>query len=283
MANAIAVPGVLVEPEELLAGPSGTGCPAPRCEPPDLSNDLAAQLVSPPALRGRADAIELSVVIPVYNEAATVHRLIRRVLAAPYHKELIIVDDGSTDGTAEALQQFAGTPNLCILTHAVTRGKGAAIRTGLDCVRGPFTIIQDADLEYDPWEYPKLIECLKRGEAQVVYGSRYLERGNRTGPRHFRLAVKLLNWTVRLLYGATITDEATCYKAFDTRLLRSLDLQCERFEFCPEVTAKVLRAGHAIVEVPIRFAARTVAQGKKIGWRDAFQAFWTLARYRVAH
>ena len=228
-----------------------------------------------------SSTIELSVLIPVYNEVGTVEEIVRRVMAAPYRKEIIIVDDGSTDGTAGRLQCFRGVKGVEILTHTENRGKGAAIRTALQRATGRFTIIQDADLEYDPRDYPLLIELLKRGETRVVYGSRYLSGRNELPITKFWVGVKLLNFMVRVLYGAILTDEATCYKAFDTALLRSLGLRCERFEFCPEVTAKLLKRGHGIIEVPVGFRYRTVAEGKKIGWCDGFAAVWTLLKYRL--
>jgi glycosyltransferase involved in cell wall biosynthesis len=224
---------------------------------------------------------QLSVLIPVYNEEKTVQQLLHRVMAAPYRKQIIVVDDGSTDGTLARLELFRNTRGVEILIHHKNRGKGAAIRTALEHARGRFTIIQDADLEYDPRDYPLLIELLERGESKVVYGSRYLGGDNELPFTKFWVGVKLLNLLIRILYGAKITDEATCYKAFETDLLRSLNLRCERFEFCPEVTAKVLKRGHMIIERPIRFSYRTVAEGKKIGWLDGFQAVWTLLRYRV--
>lgn len=225
-------------------------------------------------------AVELSVLIPVYNEEKTVEELVRRVTAAPYRKQVVIVDDGSTDGTVQRLESIRDIGDVEILVHAANRGKGAAIRTALERARGQFTIIQDADLEYDPQDYPRLIELLKSGQTRVVYGSRYLDGKNELPITKFWFGVKLLNLMVRLLYGAKVTDEATCYKAFDTNLLRSLSLRCERFEFCPEVTAKVLKRGYKIIEVPIGYEYRTVEAGKKIGWKDGFQAIWALLRFR---
>jgi glycosyltransferase involved in cell wall biosynthesis len=240
----------------------------------------------------------LSVIVPVFNERDTIDEIIRRVLAAPYDKQIIVVDDGSTDGTVSALEKWEGHPEVELLQHSRNRGKGAAIRTGLDSACGRFTIIQDADLEYDPQQYPALIELLVSGEAQVVYGSRYLEERRlsvggaagsgdpaatedfSSGGLMFRWGVSLLNFAVRLLYGIRLSDEATCYKAFPTAVLKSLDLRCERFEFCPEVTAKVLRLGLLIREVPIRYHARTQHAGKKIRWRDGVTALWTLWKWR---
>jgi dolichol-phosphate mannosyltransferase len=237
----------------------------------------------------------LSVILPVYNEAATIDEVIRRVLAAPYAKQVIVVDDGSTDGTLDVLESWEGHASVELLQHSRNRGKGAAIRTGLDHALGRFTIIQDADLEYDPEEYPALIEPMLRGEAQVVYGSRYMRTrrpsvgtaagsgdhaATRGGGRVFRWGVSVLNVAVRVLYGARLSDEATCYKAFPTELLKSLDLRCERFEFCAEVTAKLCRIGVGIHEVPIRYSARSKAAGKKIRWSDGLSALWTLWKWR---
>lgn len=247
----------------------------------DAGRRIVGTLIAPPRFQPKLATPELTVIMPVYNEVRTIDRIVRKVLTAPYRKELIIVDDGSADGTAERLEALARLPGVRVLTHECNRGKGAAIRTGLAQARGPYTIIQDADLEYDPADYPLLIETLRRGEGAVVYGSRYAHSENTLPISRFWVAVKLLNWAVRVLYGARLTDEATCYKAFHTDLLRSLNLRCERFEFCPEVTAKVLKAGHDIVEVPIRFQHRTVAEGKKIGWTDAMEAFWTLLKFRI--
>ncbi len=227
-------------------------------------------------------ALVLTVIVPVYNEAQTIDELLRRVLAAPYTKQVIVVDDDSTDGTADILETWEGHPQVELLQHSKNRGKGAAIRTALDHAEGRFTIIQDADLEYDPQDYPRLIEPLISGDAEVVYGSRYLyrKRERRTGWSFFRFGVTVLNLGVRILYGARLTDEATCYKAFSTELLRAMDLQCERFEFCPEVTAKACRLGMKIVEVPIRYDARSIQAGKKIRWTDGLEALATLWKLR---
>ena len=224
----------------------------------------------------------LTVVIPVYNEAGTIDELLRRVIAAPYEKQVLVVDDGSTDGTAQALEKWEGYPQLVLLQHSRNRGKGAAIRTGLDHAECPYTVVQDADLEYDPNDYAAVIEPLLNGRAEVVYGSRYLRPpdGRRRRWSLSRCAVSALNVCVRWLYGARLTDEATCYKAFSTTMLRAMDLECERFEFCPEVTAKACRLGARILEVPIRYDARTRRAGKKIRWTDGLQALATLWRWR---
>lgn len=224
----------------------------------------------------------LSVIVPVYNEATSVDELLRRVAAVPLDLEVIVVDDGSTDGTSVVVGRWAANPRVVLLAHDSNRGKGAAVRTGLQQVRGDYTLVQDADLEYDPRDYGALIEPILSGAADAVYGSRFLQPGNRSAGLAQRLCVSLLNCLVLVFYGRRITDEATCYKAIRTELLRRMDLQCRRFEFCPEVTAKLCRLRVPIYEVPIRYHARSVAEGKKIGWRDALRAFWTLAWWRFA-
>jgi dolichol-phosphate mannosyltransferase len=224
----------------------------------------------------------LTVLVPVFNEEATVDTLLRRLRDGPYpDKEVIVVDDGSRDGTARFLECWADQPGFVVLRHAENRGKGAAVRTGLARARGEITVIQDADLEYDPAELPRLVEVLRRGEAAVVYGSRYLHPDRPLPWSRFRLAVTLLNWLVRLLYGRRLTDEATCYKVCRTRLLRELRLTADRFDLCAELTAKLCRLGIPIQEVPISYRPRTRAQGKKIGWRDGWQAVWALVKWRL--
>jgi glycosyltransferase involved in cell wall biosynthesis len=218
--------------------------------------------------------------VPVYNEHSTLETLLGRVLAVPLDMEVIVVDDGSRDGTREVLAELARRLPIRALYHERNRGKGYAIRTALAEARGEIVIIQDADLEYDPEDYPRLIAPIVRGESNVVYGSRYLSHDNPLPFTHFKVAVLLLTAMSNLLYGTRLTDEATCYKIFRASLIKSLPLRCVRFEFCPEVTARVARRGERILEIPIRYHYRTRAQGKKIGWRDGFEAIWTLLRYR---
>jgi len=223
----------------------------------------------------------VSVIVPVYNEVAHVDELLQAIHASPVKKEIIIVDDGSTDGTREKLQAtlIANNNNndVTVVFHETNCGKGAAIRTALQYARGEFILIQDSDLEYDPQDYPALLRPLERREANVVYGVRpdRPERGLR-----FFLGAKLLTHLTNLLYGAGIHDEATCYKIFRRSLISQIDLQCRRFEFCPEVTAKLCRMGEKIAEVPVAYAPRSSSEGKKIRHSDGWLAIWTLLRYR---
>ncbi|HUY35084.1 MAG TPA: glycosyltransferase family 2 protein [Pirellulales bacterium] len=224
----------------------------------------------------------LSVIIPAYDEAKSIAALLDLVAAAAYRKQIVVVDDGSSDGTSAAVQERRrrGQGDVVLLRHERNLGKGAAIRTGLTAATGQIVLVQDADLEYDPCDYPLLVEPLLVGAADVVYGSRYLPRPGGTPWRMNRVGVSILNLAVRLLYGYRLTDEATCYKAMRTDLLRAMDLQCERFEFCPEVTAKACRMRLRILEVPVRYVPRGRSDGKKIRWRDGVAALRALWRWR---
>jgi dolichol-phosphate mannosyltransferase len=221
----------------------------------------------------------VSVIVPVYNEIAHVDELLQAIHHSPVKKEIIIVDDGSTDGTREKLKAMplADINDVTVVFHEKNCGKGAAIRTGLQYARGEYVLIQDSDLEYDPQDYPALLRPLEQRQANVVYGVRpnRPERGLR-----FFLGAKLLTHLTNLLYGAGIHDEATCYKVFRRSLIAQIDLECRRFEFCPEVTAKLCRMGEKIAEVPIAYAPRSAGEGKKIRHADGWLAIWTLLRHR---
>ncbi|MBI3892945.1 MAG: glycosyltransferase family 2 protein [Candidatus Wallbacteria bacterium] len=223
--------------------------------------------------------MKLSIVMPVYNEAATIREIVARVMALTVDKELVVVDDGSSDGTRQLLESLT-LPGLAVVCLERNQGKGSAIRAALPHVTGDVVAIQDADLEYDPENLPELMRPIAEGRARVVYGTRF-HSANSIPYTRFKIAARLLSLFTNMLFpGAGVTDEATCYKLVRTDLLRSLDLQCRRFEFCPEVTAKVLRRGERILEIPIRYRPRTVDEGKKIRWRDGIEAFWTLFKYR---
>jgi len=222
----------------------------------------------------------LSVIIPAFNEAQTIRQVIREVKGVPIDKEIIIVNDGSTDGTYWILEEMRSDPLLKIVQCKENRGKGFAIRVGLEHVTGNFVVIQDADLEVRPKDLLPILEPLRKGIAQVVYGSRFLNGRNHATLQNY-IANHILAGFVNVLYRSHITDESTCYKAFDAKLITRLNLTCEGFEFCPEVTAKVLRAGCHIHEVPISYFPRTRKQGKKLRfWRDGMLAVWTLLKYR---
>ncbi|MGA7218130.1 MAG: glycosyltransferase family 2 protein [Candidatus Sulfotelmatobacter sp.] len=219
----------------------------------------------------------VSVIVPVYNEAAHIDELLSAIHASPVRKEIVVVDDGSTDGTREKLRNMPLVDDVTVIFHEHNCGKGAAIRTALQYARGEYVLIQDSDLEYDPKDYGALLLPLLRGEANVVYGVRpdRPERGLR-----FFLGAKLLTHLANLLYGAGIHDEATCYKVFRRSLISKIDLRCRRFEFCPEVTAKLCRMGEKISEVPVSYTPRSAGEGKKIRHSDGWLAIWTLIRFR---
>lgn len=226
--------------------------------------------------------MKLSVIIPVYNEESTIGQVIDKVrlVDLPLEKEIIVVDDGSTDHTAEVLIRKQQDVTFVHFSR-INFGKGAAIRVGLTYVTGQVVIIQDADLELDPNEYRLLLEPILAGRANVVYGSRFL-KANPNIPRRTILANKFLTWVTNRLYGSRLTDMETAYKAFRAEVIKGLNLTCHRFEFEPEVTAKLLRNRCHITEVPISYNPRTQAEGKKIGWRDGLTAISTLLRHRLS-
>jgi dolichol-phosphate mannosyltransferase len=225
--------------------------------------------------------VKLSVIIPIYNEAGTIRDILKKVQAVDLDKEIIVVNDGSSDGSKEILAGLR-SDILRVIDHAKSRGKGAAIRTALQHVRGDVVIIQDADLEYDPQDYYALLKPLVEGKAEVVYGSRFLKTFWPTGMDRFNwLGNRFFTLLANLLYGARITDEATCYKLFKAEILKRLELKSEKFEFCPEFTAKIRKLGYRIFEVPISYKARNYEYGKKISWWDGIVTIWTLLKYRL--
>lgn len=221
---------------------------------------------------------QMTVIVPALNEEHTLQEVIDRLLALPLRTQVIVVDDGSRDQTPTILAAFGDRIEL--LTNPKPGGKGAAIRQALSRARGEVVVIQDADLEYRPEEIPDLVQPILEGQADVVYGTRF-SRGMPAGmalPN--KIVNRLLVWAVRLLYFRNITDEATCYKAFRRSVIERMNLVCQRFEFCPEATAKAIRMGKTIVEIPITYEPRNKDAGKKIRWTDAPEAFWTLLRHR---
>lgn len=230
--------------------------------------------------RHRVDLV--SVVIPVYNEERTIGEIIRRVQAVPVATQIIVVDDGSTDGTVSVLSALAENGAIVLVTHPDNRGKGAAVQSGLSRVSGDVVIVQDADLEYDPADYPLLLDPIERGVANVVYGSRFL------GPHramYFWHAVgnKLLTLVCNVLFDTTLTDMETGYKVLRTEIATSISLRSSRWGFDPEMTAKILKGGNRIYEVPISYAGREFHEGKKITWKDGLVVLFTLIRYRFAN
>ncbi|HEV8635513.1 MAG TPA: glycosyltransferase family 2 protein [Chloroflexota bacterium] len=223
--------------------------------------------------------MRLSVVVPAFNEEATIRAILERVRAVPAVAEIVVVDDRSSDRTGEILAQI-DWPNLTVLRHEVNQGKGAAIRTGLGAVTGDLVVIQDADLEYDPRDFPRLIEPLLLGRTDVVYGSRFLGRPRKMTFLQW-IGNRGLTLATNLLYGAALTDMETCYKMMPSAIARSLDLRARRYDVEPEITAKLLRDGHRILEVPISYHGRDERAGKKIRWTDGFPALSMLLNTRL--
>jgi glycosyltransferase involved in cell wall biosynthesis len=226
--------------------------------------------------------LKLSVIVPAYNEGGTLRAIVEKVRAVNVEKEIIIVNDASTDNTQQAAEEIKKDfSDIKIAHHPINRGKGAAIKTGLALATGEIVLVQDADLELDPKDYPALMKPIEEGRTAVVYGSRELGTRNKHLYFSFYIGGKMVSLFANILFGAHLTDVPTGYKVMRTDVLRSLRLQCERFDFDPEVTAKILKRGIQIIEVPIAYYPRTKADGKKIGWRDGISALWTLLKYRV--
>jgi glycosyltransferase involved in cell wall biosynthesis len=228
--------------------------------------------------------MKVSVIIPVYNEFRAFDEVLDRVRRSPLPpsctKEIIVVDDGSTDGTAARVRDYSDQGIIVGHQSVLNFGKGTAVRVGITLASGDIILIQDGDLEYDPDDYAKIVEPIVNGEADVVYGSRFLGQPRGMAWKNW-IANRLLTFSANVLYGARLTDEATAYKAFRTSVLRRIHLECRGFEFCPEVTAKLRRLGYTICEVPIGYNARGIADGKKIRARHGVEAMWTLLKFRV--
>lgn len=225
-------------------------------------------------------AVKLSIVIPVYNEKDTLHTLLARVEAVDYEKEIVLVDDFSTDGTRDIVESYKDKKGYTVRLHPHNRGKGAALRTGFAEASGDIIIIQDADLEYDPKDYGKLLEPILDGRADVVYGSRFLGGPHRVLFFWHYLGNMALTLLSNMMTNINLTDMETCYKAFTRKVLDSLHLECDRFGFEPEFTSKVARNKFRIYEVPISYSGRDYSEGKKIGWKDGVAAIWFILRFR---
>lgn len=244
----------------------------------DLNKDIESPLLN----------VSLGVIVPVFNEANTISELIQKLLSELPGQfsmvSIVVVDDGSTDGTREVLKELSLKYDcIKVLMHDRNQGKGSAIRTGLELIKTDLVIVQDGDLEYEPADISRLAMIIATGRADVVYGSRVLGlNGGKRRHRYniFSWGVSVLNWLTFLLYGRLLTDEATCYKLFKTQDLKSFHLQCKRFEYCPEVTAKAIKRGLRLIEIPIEYSYRPVSAGKKIRLRDFWEAAYTLVRWR---
>ena len=221
----------------------------------------------------------LTVVMPVYNERDTVEEIVGRVLAVPLRIELIAVDDASTDGSREVLERLSQERGFRLIRQQNNRGKGAAVRRGIEAASGDVIVVQDADLEYSPEEYPDLLDLIVKGKADAVFGSRFIGRHRCFLFTHY-LANLFLNLVTNVLYNTTMTDMETCFKAVRAEVLKDLDLKSDRFGIEPEITAKLFKRGARVYEVPITYEGRDYSEGKKISWKDGFPALWTLVKYR---
>lgn len=221
----------------------------------------------------------LSVIIPILNEAQTIASIVARVQAVAVEKELIIVNDGSTDNTADVLGAMTDT-NIRVFHHERNRGKGAAIRTAIPHVKGRYAVIQDGDLEYDPQDFIKMLDVIQSKNGRAIFGSRILSHSRMSYLRYW-IGGRGVTFFTNLFFGSHLTDEPTCYKMIESDLLKSLDLKTDGFEFCPEVTAKLLNRRIEILEIPISYAPRSIEEGKKIRWKDGVIALWVLFKLRL--
>jgi glycosyltransferase involved in cell wall biosynthesis len=224
--------------------------------------------------------MKLSVIIPVYNEVESIQVILERVQAQKLAQEIVVVDDGSKDGTRDVLKELDGKGGLRVILHEKNKGKGAAVRTGMAAALGDVLLIQDADLEYDPRDYPTLLKPINEGIADVVYGSRFLGGSRRVAMYWHMVANKMLTFMTNILYNTILTDMETGYKVFRREILDGMVLRANSFDFEPEFTAKILKRNFRIFEVPITFNPRDYSEGKKIKLYDAFEAVWTLLKYR---
>jgi glycosyltransferase involved in cell wall biosynthesis len=224
--------------------------------------------------------MKLSIVIPVYNEQSTVSQIVARCRALPLDKEIVVVDDGSSDGTRDILKKEEGVGGVRVILHEKNRGKGAAVRTGIEAATGDILVIQDADLEYMPEEFPALVQPIAEGWADVVYGSRFLGTHRVFKVVHF-MGNKFLTYVTNILYDTMLSDMETCYKAFRTEIIKSIKLKSDRFNFEPEITAKIFKKKKLrVYEMPISYHGRDYDEGKKITWFDGIPALWALIKYR---
>lgn len=224
--------------------------------------------------------MKLSVIIPIYNEVESIQEIVKRVKNTNLAWEIVLVDDGSKDGTRDLIKEMDGKDNIRVILHEKNQGKGAAVRTGFDAARGDVLLIQDADLEYDPRDYPTLLKPLDEGLADVVYGSRFLGGPRRVVMFWHMVANQMLTFMTNVLYNTILSDMETGYKVFRRKVIEGMPLHAKRFDFEPEFTAKVLKRKYRIFEVPITFNPRDYSEGKKIKLKDAFEAVWTLLKYR---
>ena len=224
--------------------------------------------------------MQLSVIIPIYNEIHTLEEIISRVQKTNLAGEIVLVDDGSIDGTREIVEKYKNKNGFVVIMHEKNQGKGAAVRSGFEVAKGEIFLIQDADLEYDPREYPNLLKPLNEGLSDVVYGSRFLGASRRVAMFWHMIANKMLTLFTNILYDTILTDMETGYKVFKREVVEDMPLHSKRFEFEPEFTAKILKRKYRIFEVPITFNPRDYSDGKKIGLSDAFEAIWALIKYR---